>query len=41
VAAYLLRGRLDALVRFDETVIAAATALTRADPTLRTALLVW
>lgn len=40
-AAYLLRGRLDALVRFDETVIAAATALTRADPTLRTALLVW
>lgn len=41
VAAYLLRGRLDAIVALDEAAITAATDVTRANPALRTALLVW
>ncbi|WP_273653313.1 phosphatase PAP2 family protein [Cellulomonas fimi] len=41
VLAFLVRAQVTAVVRFDEAVIAAATDVTRADPTLRTALVVW
>lgn len=41
VLAVLVRGQWTPVLRFDEAVIVAATDVTRADPALRTVLVVW